>query len=143
MNWGRGLTFVFIGFALLIGALVYGAMHTKFELVTKDYYRDELGYQEKIDGAKNASAAGEITLTADADSVYLQLPASLHDTDLQADAWFYCKVNSEFDQRSVIHVVNGRYSFSRKLFAAAAYELKLQLTAAGKKYYYTKNLSLR
>lgn len=143
MNWGRGLMLVFGGFALLIGALVYGAMHTKYELVTKEYYRDELRYQQNIDGQRNAAAAGAISLTKSESDVVLELPSSLAVNNVTADAWFYCRTNSAADRRTKVNVVNGRYIFPRKDLAATQYELKLQFEAAGKNYYYTSSIDLR
>ena len=40
MNWGNKLMLVFIVFALLIGTLVYKSINTKYDLVSKDYYKD-------------------------------------------------------------------------------------------------------
>jgi len=52
MNWGNKLVLVFIVFGAFIGYLVYQAVNTKYDLVSKDYYKDELRYQEKIDRQK-------------------------------------------------------------------------------------------
>ena len=56
MNWGRSLILVFIVFAAFMGYLVYRASGTHFDLVSKEYYKDELRYQDKIDGFRNAAA---------------------------------------------------------------------------------------
>lgn len=143
MNWGRGLTLVFAAFATLIGALVYGAMHTKFELVSKEYYKDELNYQQKIDGRQNAKDAGALVVTKSADTVALELPASFIHENIKADVWFYCKINSASDRRNNIVITNGRYVFERKYFPAAEYEVRLQMEAQGKTYYYTTVMDLR
>ncbi|MFZ8343681.1 FixH family protein, partial [Staphylococcus aureus] len=55
MNWGYKLLLAFISFALIIGILVYKSINTKYDLVSTEYYKDELRYQDKIDGSGNAA----------------------------------------------------------------------------------------
>ena len=53
MNWGHKLMIVFIAFAAMMSYLAYRAFKTEFELVDKDYYKNELKYQEVIDGTNS------------------------------------------------------------------------------------------
>src|SRR6476469_1466632 len=106
MNWGNRLVLVFAGFAALIGTMVYKAVHTKFDLVSKDYYSDELKFQEKIDGNNNALTAGKLDIAATSGKVLIKLPASLATDVITADAWFYCKTNAAFDRRQQITITN-------------------------------------
>lgn len=137
MSWGNKLVVVFVAFAALMGTLVYKAVNTKFELVTKDYYKDELRYQEKLDGAANAAAAGPLVVKVSAGVIDIQLPQSLAATVADADAWFYCKTNAAHDQRSQVKIENGAHHFDASHFAKDSYELKLQFTSGGKQYYYS------
>jgi len=137
MSWGNKLVVVFLVFAALMATLVFKAVNTKFELVSKDYYKDELRYQEKLDGAVNAVAAGAIKLMQDEHTIKLQLPEVLSTTIVEGDAWFYCKTKASKDQRFSIKIENGVYSFNKSTFEHGSYELKLPLTAGGKQYYYS------
>lgn len=141
MSWGNKLVIVFVAFAALMITLVYKAINTKFELVTKDYYKDELRYQDKIDGEANATAAGNIILLKDNASLVLQLPGSLNTSLVEGEAWFYCKTDESKDRKFQVRIENGKYIFDASKLAKANYELKLQLTSANKNYYYTKLIS--
>jgi hypothetical protein len=143
MSWGNKLVIVFVAFAGLMGTLVFKAVNTKFELVSKDYYKDELRYQEKIDGAANAAVAGQIKLIQDAGSITLQLPETLQTLVADADAWFYCKTNAAKDQRFKIQIENGKYVFDKSKFMSDSYELKLQLIAGGKQYYFSDLITVQ
>jgi hypothetical protein len=143
MNWGNRLVLVFIGFALLIGTLVYKSMHVKYELVSKDYYGDELRYQEKIDGMNNAVLAGDITLRQENRALRLVLPDTLTEKSIPAEAWFYCKTDAVKDKKLHINIQDGQYLFETDSFAKDNYELKLQFTAYGKKYYYTTPINIQ
>jgi hypothetical protein len=59
MNWGKGIVLVFIGFALFIGVLVAVCMKQEINLVSSDYYQQELDYQQQIDRIENASTLRE------------------------------------------------------------------------------------
>lgn len=141
MSWGNKLVIVFVVFAALMATLVYKAVNTKFELVTKDYYKDELRYQDKIDGAANAAVAGNITIVQDNATVILQLPLSLSSYTAEGEAWFYCKTDASRDRRIPVKIRNGKYCFNVSKFDKDSYELKLQFTCDGKKYYYTSNIN--
>lgn len=143
MSWGNKLVLVFVVFVALMATLVYKAINTKFELVTKDYYKEELRYQDKIDGAANAKIAGEIKLVQDASTVTLQLPVSLRSSTAEADAWFYCKTDATKDLRLTITIEEGQYSFDKASLAKGSYQLKLQLTSDGKQYYYKEYITVQ
>src|SRR6185369_6138937 len=55
MNFGKWIVVAFICFALYIGGLVVVCVRQDVNLVSKDYYRDELKYQQKLDQINNAS----------------------------------------------------------------------------------------
>ncbi|MDZ7847906.1 MAG: FixH family protein [Owenweeksia sp.] len=56
LNWGTGIAIVLILFAISMGYAVYKAVQQNYDLVTTDYYAEELAYQEKIDQKKNGLA---------------------------------------------------------------------------------------
>lgn len=49
MNWGKSIVLAFVLFAAFIASLVMVCVRQDVNLVTKDYYREELAYQEQID----------------------------------------------------------------------------------------------
>jgi hypothetical protein len=59
MSWGKGIVIAFIAFALFIGALVTVCVRQDINLVSKNYYAEELMYQEQIDRLNNAAALTE------------------------------------------------------------------------------------
>jgi len=52
-NWGVGLFVLYSAFVILILFLVFKSFNTKVDLVTEDYYQQELKYQDKIDQKRN------------------------------------------------------------------------------------------
>jgi hypothetical protein len=58
MSWGTKITVVYIGFVILIVSLVFISATNKSELVSKDYYEQELKYQDRIDALNNEKGLG-------------------------------------------------------------------------------------
>ena len=55
MNWGKSIILAFILFAGFIAALVTVCVRQDISLVTKDYYKEELAYQQQIDRITNSA----------------------------------------------------------------------------------------
>lgn len=55
MNWGKGIVIAFTGFAVFIGVLVTVCVKQQINLVSKNYYEEELNYQQRIDELTNAA----------------------------------------------------------------------------------------
>ena len=98
MNWGRSLILVFIVFAAFMGYLVYRASGTHFDLVSKDYYKDELRYQDKIDGFRNAAAMEAVQLRVDSTGILqIRFPEQMKGKPVQGSLWLYCKTDAGKD----------------------------------------------
>jgi len=98
MNWGRSLILVFVVFAAFMGYLVYRAAGTHFDLVSKEYYKDELRYQDKIDGFRNAAAMDAVQLRVDSAGVLqIRFPDQMKGRPVQGSLWLYCKTDAGKD----------------------------------------------
>lgn len=53
MNWGKSIIVAFVLFAVFIGALVWVCVRQDISLVSKNYYQEELAYQQQIERMKN------------------------------------------------------------------------------------------
>lgn len=53
MNFGNWIVVAFVFFALFIGTLVTVCVREDINLVSKDYYKDELAYQDQIKRISN------------------------------------------------------------------------------------------
>lgn len=137
MNWGNKLVVVFILFAILMATLVYKAVNTKFELVSKDYYKDELRYQDRIDGRNNAALIGKVSVTQDAEALTIGLPDEMKGVKVAGEAWFYCKTDAVRDRKIalVVDTSGKQLILKNQLTKGTTYELKLNWQAGDQKYY--------
>ncbi len=62
LNWGFGVVLAFPGFiSFIMYFIITMSSDTKYshDLVTKDYYKQELNFQKNIDATKNAKKLKE------------------------------------------------------------------------------------
>lgn len=143
MNWGNRLVLVFIVFAALIGTLVYKSMHTKFELVSKDYYTDELRYQEKINGKANAAKRNKVTVIENADSIIINLPLEEQPNGIRGEAWFYCSSNAVNDRKiKLMPAMHNRQAIFKKELVTGSYQLNLSWQDGLINYYDEKMITI-
>lgn len=59
MNWGKSIVLAFVLFALFIGSLVVVCLRQDIPLVSRDYYDQELRYQQQLDRMNNTNQLTE------------------------------------------------------------------------------------
>ena len=144
MSWGNKLIIVFIVFAALMATLVYKATQAKFELVSKDYYQDELRYQDKIDGAANAALEAPISIQVNDEIISIEFPDAQKNANITGEAWFYCSVDATKDKRFVLSVDStGIQRIERKGLQKGDYQVKISYEINQKKYYVAHQLHLQ
>lgn len=139
MNWGNKLLITFIIFGGFMSFLVYKSINTRFDLVTKDYYKDELAYQQVIDGTKNANAlSGKVSITKDEKNIVVQLPADLKGKAISGTIWFYSAADENKDRKFELKTdADGKQFFEKNIFFPIDYKVKIDWKA-DKEHYYTE-----
>ncbi len=144
MNWGNKLILVFIVFAVMMTVLVYKSVNTRYDLVSKDYYKDELRYQDKIDGMDNAAKVSDVVVTQDTDNVIVNFPKETKNSKTEGEAWFYCATDDLKDKKIPIQIdTTGKQIFSKKLLAKTNYILKLSWKVDTLNYFAEKRVIVK
>lgn len=144
MNWGRKLILVFIAFAGLMSTLVYMCMQQNFELVSKDYYSEELRYQDKIDGTNNANRLSEFVINQNSENLVIKLPKEMSGLAVNGQALFYCPTDASKDKKIALETdAEGRQFISKAQLAKAKYLLKVNWKAGNDIYYTEKNVEVQ
>lgn len=143
MSWGNKIVIVFMVFAGLMAILVYKAVNTKYELVSADYYKDELRYQDKIDGVNNANKISHIIVNQDETQLVLELPKEMKGIKTEGEIWLYCSSDATKDRKIALQVdEDGRQLIAKNKLAKGNYQLKLTYKSGGSNYYSEKNLTV-
>lgn len=143
MNWGYKLMIVFIVFAAMMSYLAYRAFKTEFELVDKDYYKNELRYQQVIDGTNRAnSLSAQPFIKQDGNEIVLQMPDEMKNKNLSGSIFFYCASDSKKDRKFSLAINNdGKQSFP-ELLKPGYYTVKIDWNNDGKNYYAEKYMTV-
>lgn len=142
MSWGNKLLIVFIVFACMIGYMVVGAIDTPTNLVSEDYYKDELKFQDRIDASNNAEKLDSVQLTQNAGTVSVTLPAAMKGNNIEGEAYFYCQTNPSKDKHLTLSADSLITSFNKKDLPSGNLMLKLSWKVGKQNYYVEKSIKL-
>jgi hypothetical protein len=136
-NWGHKLTLGFVAFAGMIVYMVVQSMNTRYELVSNEYYKDELQYQQVIDGTSRANQlSSSATVTQHNEELVIQLPAEMQQKTITGSLWIYCATDSKKDKKIALQVNdNAMQTIDSRLFIPGNYTAKLSWASNGETYY--------
>ena len=137
MNWGHKLIATFAVFAAGIFFLVYKSMHTNYELVSKEYYKDELSYQDVIDGVKSANAlSSQVKIIQCDGSIIVEMPTEMKNRRISGNIWFYCASDAKKDRHIPIETNEKAIQhIQTKTFQPGNYTVKFDWMSDNKHYY--------
>ena len=143
LSWGKRIAILYLGFVALIIILVTGSMRQSFDLVSKDYYAQEIAYQNTIDAGKNQAAlSAPVGVIADGQSILISFPPEFEHKILNADLHFYSPVSAALDKTFSLSSENSRLTIARTDLAKANYKLKISWESEGKTYYQETDINL-
>lgn len=141
LSWGYKIAFVYIIFVAGIGFLVFKASSQKFDLVTKDYYDQELKYQEVIDQSANtAKLSTSLIVEKSASELSITFPAEMRSKEKRIDFYLYYPADAKRDFRKSININGNEFTQALPEAMKGKYELKLSWEVDGVKYYFEKKL---
>jgi predicted RND superfamily exporter protein len=144
MNWGNKLLLTFLVFGAGMTYLVYRSVSTNYELVEKDYYKQELRYQQVIDGTNRVNQLSSAVKIEQTDAgILLQLPQEMKEKDITGDVLFYCAYDQKKDKKFLLQTgTTGVQVFQTSSIAPGNYTVKINWSNEGKNYFAEKSLTV-
>ncbi len=137
MNWGWKITIAIIVYMIGIISVVWYTMTLDVNLVSEDYYKQELAYEEQITRQKNTAALPEkptFTFSADRKLVILTFPDGLQPE--QGTITFYRPSDFTKDRTFKIELdEHNQQGFTISGFVPGLWRIKLLWEKEGKSYY--------
>ena len=135
-SWGHKIAFAYLTFIGGIAFLVIKASSQKFDFVTKDYYGEELKYQQVIDEAANANKlSAPVRVEKNNGSLTVLFPEEMKGKKKQVDFYLYYPADAKKDFRISLDTNESEFTQDLPKFISGPYELKLSWTADNIKYY--------
>ncbi len=143
LSWGWKITILYVGFVLFMSTLVIASSHQHFDLVSKDYYEEEIAYQKVMDAGKNQSTLSRsLNIHANGQSVIIDLPDEFKSKAVTGNVKFYSPVDASWDKDFKIDAENNSINISRSVLRNTRYTIKISFSADGKNYYQESEIIL-
>jgi hypothetical protein len=134
MNWGKSIILAFILFATFIAVLVTVCMRQDVSLVTKDYYQEELKYQDQIERMANtATLASKPVITSTERRLTLafdQLP-NIEGGELK----LFCPANAAADKTFALNATTGTTQVLGTDLPQGMYRARMTWRMQGREFY--------
>lgn len=144
MSWGYKIAGAYLVFVAGIVFLVYKSSTQKVDLVTSNYYEQELMYQHKIDeAARAATLTGGLVCEITDGKLSVVLPNEMASAKVDAEVLLYCPSDSKKDISRNMQTGSGRLEMDIPREYKGQFEVKVNWQAEGKAYFATQKLFIQ
>ncbi|HEX6223308.1 MAG TPA: FixH family protein [Chryseolinea sp.] len=136
MNWGKWIIVSFVLFAAFIGTLVTVCVRQDINLVSKDYYQEELQYESQLSRLKNVSLLQSKPVIKVLDNGFIQISfEDLADIDTGELKLFRPSDPTKDRKYNLAGNSNDTAEFPTDNLSPGMYRAKMQWTMNGKEFY--------
>ncbi|MEB2781933.1 FixH family protein [Algoriphagus persicinus] len=141
MDWGKGIVLTIIGFvALIMTMVVISVRMDGIELVTENYYEEEIKYQDRIDESNSA-------LELDREVIFYDAPSKVMQLDLPngtiGSLQLFRPSDSSLDQKINVEVTHsGKTEVSLKELKTGYWKIQLSWTEDGVDHYQEEEITI-
>lgn len=140
-NWGTRIAIFYLVFVAGMIYLVVRSSQQSIELVTDDYYAQEIKYQERIDQINRTSSLSEQPfINYDQDIISIDLPAEFKGKEVKGTLLLYCPSNSVNDKSMSFQTKDGLIRMSVPEKNNGQHEIQISWEANGTTYYADKKI---
>jgi nitrogen fixation protein FixH len=135
--WPYAIILYFVVFIGGMAAWITFAVRNDHELVRKDYYEQDLNFQNELDGVARAAAAGvNVSYHASQQVVTISIPFGAASGRVK----FYRPSNAHLDQDLPLVLQNGAQTLDVRSLEAGLWRLRLSWTSNGAEYQHDQTL---
>lgn len=136
MNFGKKIAVLYLSFVALILTLVFMSYGQKIELVSKDYYAQELKYQDKLDAINNNNAlSNSIDHSVENGTIFLKINPEIVGSDFSGTVNFFRPSDSTKDVQLKMNFENNQQIISTRILLHGTYKMQLSWKCNGKNYF--------
>lgn len=126
INWGAGIAILYAGFVAMILLLVGMSASQKIDLVTDQYYEEELRFQDKINKTNQAKALAEpLVWKVTEAGIDIHFPKEFAGENLTGNIKLYCPSDDRKDRSFVINPKKGVQLIPASNLASGRYYLQI------------------
>lgn len=137
-NWGTGITIAMIAFMIFILSFVYKSLaldEYQHELVSEDYYKEELHYQEEIDKLNNAGTLlQDISIKNSNQGIHIRFPDDLDESKITGEISFKRLSNQKLDFTETIELSDHEQIIPAEKLVSGKWIIKIDWQTDEKEY---------
>jgi hypothetical protein len=145
INWGTGIVIAFIGFiSFIMYFIITMNIDDKYshDLVTEDYYAEELTYQNDIDKLKNTKALSEnITYKKTSEGMIIQFPKNIDFKNISGKVFLYRPSNKQLDFDTAISLSKPYLLIPDNRLVDGRWNIKIDWQYKGKQYLFKESIN--
>lgn len=144
INWGTAIVIAFIGFISFIMYFVISmSTNKKFshDLVSKDYYQQELKYQDDINKIENAKTlVTNLNYKKTNQGLLIHFPEDLNIKDISGKVFLYRPSNKQLDFELLVSLSNHYLLIPDNRLLGGRWNLKIDWKHNNQSYMYKTNI---
>jgi hypothetical protein len=143
INWGYKITIFYLVFIAGIMYLVIQSSRQQMDLVTPDYYAQELKYQDKIDQSKRASGLSEpIRYQVSEAGILINFPKEFLGKSITGNVQLYYPADEKKDINAKIETSQNQFQLVIPDKRSGMHILIINWEASGVSYYFEETVYL-
>jgi hypothetical protein len=144
-NWGTGIVLAFIGFiSFILYFVISMTINKKYEhdMVTENYYKQELQFDNELNKQKNAQALEEnVTWTRTDNGIIITFPENMNPSDITGKVFLYRPSSKQLDFESTISLSNHNLLIPDKRLVGGRWNIKVDWQYKGDSYIFKENIT--
>jgi hypothetical protein len=144
INWGTGIVIAFISFiGFILYLVITMSTNKKYEhdLVTEEYYKEELQYQNEINKLNNAKNLNtNIVYNKTNEGIVIQFPKDFDAEKITGKMFLYRPSNKQLDFETTISLSKTYLLIPDKRLVDGRWDIKIDWQYNGKNYLYKKSI---
>ena len=137
-TWGTGIFLAMLAFMIFILSFVYKSIamdEYQHELVSEDYYKDELHYQEEIDKLNNSNSLSQnIKLTNSKEGILVSFPKDIEQASIVGSIYFQRLSNEKLDFTEEIKLTDHHQLIQNEKLVSGKWIVKIDWETKQEKY---------
>lgn len=135
ISWGHKIAAVYLLFVAGILFLVFKANNENYDLVTENYYEEELKFQNVIDQKDRAlSLSAQPQVAYDNGEMTIQFPEEFANKELKGELYLYRPSDAKKDIRKPFTIAGTQLKIALPSINAGMYDIKISWQADGQSY---------
>ena len=145
INWGTGIVLAFIGFiSFIMYFIITMNVDKKYEhdLVTEDYYAEELDYQNDINKLENSKKLSEnISYNKTEEGLVIYFPNNLDPVKITGKVFLYRPSNKQLDFDTAISLSKPYLLIPDKRLVDGRWNIKIDWQYNGNSYLFKESIN--